>query len=72
MSLTIDQLTAWLNRIQNRLAQLATSDQVEQLLASVEAYKTGTETRLNTIDGRLDSQDTKIANHEQRLQDLEA
>jgi hypothetical protein len=69
---TLADLEASLIRLQARLAALATSDQVAELLASLNTYKSGTDTRINVIEGRLDTHDASIANLEERVQDLES
>jgi hypothetical protein len=69
--MTIDEIVAWLNRLQNRIAALASNSQVQTLLASVESYKSATNDRLNLHEGRLDSLSTVASDHELRIQALE-
>jgi hypothetical protein len=70
--MTLAELEAWLNRLQNRITALATSAQVNQLRDAVNSYKSGTDGRLNLIEGRLSSHDAQLGDHELRLQELEA
>ncbi len=68
---TLTELEASINRLQSRITALATSAQVQELLAALNVYKSGTDSRLNVIEGRLDAQGTAIADLELRVQDLE-
>jgi hypothetical protein len=68
---TLTELEASINRLQARITALATSAQVQELLAALNVYKSGTDSRLNVIEGRLDAQGTAIADLELRVQDLE-
>ncbi len=69
--MTLAELEASINRLQARITALATSAQVTELLTALNLYKATTDSRLNVMEGRLDTYGTAIADLELRVQDLE-
>jgi hypothetical protein len=70
MPVTLSELEARVNQLSNRVNALATSAQVTELKNLLINYKASTDADITDIQGRLDSQESKINDHETRLQAL--
>lgn len=68
---TLDEVQSQISALSLQMSRLATVTQITNLRAALDTYKNDTDTRLNTLTGRMDSYAASLNDILARLDALE-
>lgn len=72
MAMSLAELEARVNQLSNRINALATSAEIQTLSTLLNTYKTSTDQSILDLQNRVDGQDSRLNDHESRIQALES
>lgn len=70
--MSLAELEARVNQLSNRINALATSAEIQTLSTLLNTYKTSTDQSILDLQNRVDGQDSRLNDHESRIQALES